>query len=192
MGGRPPTPAVVTVGCGTVPDLTNDQQTLALAIVAGLAVLSFLFAFVSLVKLRKARKEYMLLRGEHGERDILSAVGRAMRNMDALNKRQDALVAAHEEQKEVGRFALQRFALIRYDAFEDMGGRLSFSAAFLDDHGDGVVVTSINGRTETRTYAKPVTKLSSDHNLSDEERRAVAAAAEGADRGESRTAATSG
>jgi hypothetical protein len=174
-----------------VPDLTNDQLTLGLAIAGGVALLSFLFALVALMRLRKARKEYMLIRGDAGERDILSAVGRAMRNMDALNRRQDALTASQEEQRALGRYALQRFALIRYDAFEDMGGRLSFSAAILDDHGDGVVITSINGRTETRTYAKPVSNLTSEHNLSDEERRAVAAAAEGADRGESRAAVSS-
>ena len=47
-------------------------------------------------------------------------------------------------------------ALLRYDAFEDVGGRLSFSCAMLDDHGTGVVLTSINGRQETRVYAKPI------------------------------------
>ena len=173
-----------------MPDLTQDQLTIGLAIACGVALLAFLFSFVSLVRLRKARKEYMLIRGDAGERDILTAVGRAMRNMDALNKRQDALSAQQDQQGEVGRFALQRFALVRYDAFEDMGGRLSFSAALLDDHGDGVVITSINGRTETRTYAKPVTNLTSEHNLSDEERRAVESAARG-DRGESKAAVSS-
>ena len=174
-----------------MPDLTNDQMTLGLAIAGGVALLSFLFALIALMRLRKARKEYMLIRGEAGERDILSAVGRAMKNMDALNRRQDALTTSQEEQRALSRYALQRFALIRYDAFEDMGGRLSFSAALLDDHGDGVVITSINGRTETRTYAKPVSNLTSEHNLSDEERRAVAAAAEGSDRGESPAAVSS-
>ena len=52
--------------------------------------------------------------------------------------------------------ALRHVAVVRYDAFGDMGGRMSFSAALLDDAGDGLVLTSINGRTETRTYAKGV------------------------------------
>jgi hypothetical protein len=66
--------------------------------------------------------------------------------------------------------------MVRYDAFEDMGGRLSFSAALLDDHGDGIVLTSINGRTETRTYAKPILSTESEYNLSEEERAAIAGA----------------
>ena len=52
--------------------------------------------------------------------------------------------------------ALRHVAVVRYDAFGDMGGRMSFTAALLDDSGDGLVITSINGRTEARCYAKGV------------------------------------
>jgi hypothetical protein len=50
---------------------------------------------------------------------------------------------------------------------------LSFSCALLDDHGTGVVLTSINGRQETRVYAKPVTTSQSTYNLSREEEEAI-------------------
>ena len=63
--------------------------------------------------------------------------------------------------------------VVRYDAFGDMGGRLSFSAALLDDSGDGLVLTSINGRSETRTYAKALAGLQSEHTLSPEEQQAI-------------------
>jgi uncharacterized protein DUF4446 len=69
--------------------------------------------------------------------------------------------------------SLQRVGLVRYDAFEDMGGHLSFSAALLDANGDGLVITSINGRQDTRCYAKPVQSWSSRHNLSEEEEQAI-------------------
>jgi uncharacterized protein DUF4446 len=69
--------------------------------------------------------------------------------------------------------SIRRVALLRYDAFEDVGGRLSFSCAMLDEHGTGVVITSINGRQETRVYAKPVTARTSTYNLSAEEEEAI-------------------
>jgi hypothetical protein len=47
--------------------------------------------------------------------------------------------------------ALRHLAVVRYDAFGDMGGHLSWSMALLDDAGDGVVLTSIHGRSEART-----------------------------------------
>lgn len=75
--------------------------------------------------------------------------------------------------------ALSRVAVVRYDAFGDMGGRLSFSAALLDGQGDGLVLTSIHGRGESRTYAKGVTGGESETTLTPEERQAVAAARAG-------------
>lgn len=77
--------------------------------------------------------------------------------------------------------SIRKVGVVRFDAFEDMGGRLSFSAALLNGRGDGVVITSINGRQESRSYAKPVARGSSTHNLSDEEQQAIQEAL-GADR----------
>ncbi len=72
--------------------------------------------------------------------------------------------------------ALTRVAVVRYDAFGDLAGALSFSAALLDDAGNGLVLSSINGRSETRTYAKGVTAGASDAPLSPEEQEAIAEA----------------
>jgi uncharacterized protein YlxW (UPF0749 family) len=72
--------------------------------------------------------------------------------------------------------ALRHLSVVRYDAFGDMGGHLSWSAALLDDNGNGIVLTSIHGRSESRTYAKNVADWSSDQTLSPEEEEAVDAA----------------
>jgi hypothetical protein len=72
--------------------------------------------------------------------------------------------------------ALRHLSVVRYDAFGDMGGQLSWSAALLDDSGNGIVLTSIHGRSESRTYAKNVTDWSSDQTLSPEEDEAVSTA----------------
>ncbi len=169
-----------------MPDLTRDELTLALAILAGAVLLGLLLLLVLALRLKKVRREYVLLRGDGDEKDIIAAVARAMRRVEAIDKRVDGVVTSLQEHAATGRYALQRFGIVRYDAFEEMGGRLSFSAALLDDHGDGVLITSINGRTETRTYAKAVKQLTSEHNLSEEEREAIAAAMAGYGRGESR------
>lgn len=69
--------------------------------------------------------------------------------------------------------ALRHLSVVRYDAFGDMGGQLSWSAALLDDSGNGIVLTSIHGRSESRTYAKNVADWSSDQTLSPEEDDAI-------------------
>ena len=167
-----------------MPDLTIDQLTLALAVVGGVALLTFLVALVLALRIKKLRRDYAILRGEGDEKDVLAAVSRALKRVDATDRRIDGLVASQAEQGAVSRRALQRFGLVRYDAFEEMGGRLSFSAAILDDHGDGFVLSSINGRTETRTYAKRIQGLASEHHLSPEENAAIADAMSGVARSE--------
>lgn len=75
--------------------------------------------------------------------------------------------------------ALRHVAVVRYDAFGDMGGRMSFSAAVVDDTGDGMVISSIHARGESRTYAKGIVGGDSEVVLTPEERQALDAARTG-------------
>lgn len=72
--------------------------------------------------------------------------------------------------------ALRDLAIVHYDALREMSGRRSFSLAIINAVGDGVVVSSINGRTETRTYAKVVKNGRGVEVLSPEEDQALRAA----------------
>lgn len=69
--------------------------------------------------------------------------------------------------------SLRHLAVVRYDAFSDMGGHLSWSVALLDDDGGGVVLTSIHGRQDSRSYAKAVSGWVSEQLLSPEEESAI-------------------
>jgi hypothetical protein len=69
--------------------------------------------------------------------------------------------------------ALRDLAIVRYDALNEMTGQLSFSVALLNAAGDGVVLSSINSRSETRTYAKVVLGGGGTQPLSPEEEQAV-------------------
>ena len=107
-----------------------------------------------------------VLRLERAARAPLTAVGRGGADLAQQVAQLRADVAT----------SLRHVAVVRYDAFGDLAGRLSFSAALLDDAGDGIVLTSINGRSDTRTYAKGVSGGTSPHPLSPEEQEAVARA----------------
>ena len=72
--------------------------------------------------------------------------------------------------------ALRHLAVVRYDAFGDMGGHLSWTLALLDDSGNGVVLTSIHGRSDARTYAKNISGWKSEQQISPEEEEAIAVA----------------
>ncbi len=69
--------------------------------------------------------------------------------------------------------ALRHLSVVRYDAFGDVGGHLSWSLALLDDAGHGTVLTSIHGRSEARTYAKSIAGWTCEQQLSPEELEAI-------------------
>lgn len=156
-----------------------DDKTLEIVALAaaGTAALSLLVALALWLRLRRMRRAYTLLQGGGRGEDFVTLVGRHGTSVDELRAEVERL---RERVKAMNREiadSLRHVAVVRYDAFPDMGGRLSFSAALLDDDGDGLVLTSINGRSETRTYAKGVKAGRSDHQLSPEETQAIGFAA---------------
>lgn len=144
----------------------------AVALLLGVAVL------VLASKLRRlGRVQRRAFGGAEGE-DVLGALGR---HNDALGRLGDEVRhvdARLAELRDRVAGSVSKVGMVRYDAFEDMGGALSFSAALLDEHGTGLVISAINGRTETRCYAKPVDRERSEHNLSAEEAAAITTAVE--------------
>ena len=68
---------------------------------------------------------------------------------------------------------LQRVGMVRYDAFDDVGGEQSFSLALLDRESNGVILTSVYSRMDVRVYAKAIRGGKPSHSLSDEELRAL-------------------
>ena len=136
-------------------------------------LVGIVLAVVALVRYSRLHRAYGLLQVAEGRETIVDVMGRTMDEFSDLRDE----VAQLESNLTVTRrdlsAALRHVSVVRYDAFGDMGGRFSFSAALLDDHGDGLIVTSIHGRTETRTYLKGLEKGASDITLSPEEEQAI-------------------
>lgn len=134
--------------------MSDPQTTSALAL--AVAVAALVAAAAALVLMGRARAE---LRHVQSQRPVGSGDLAALRGDIAQ--------------------ALRHVAVVRYDAFGDMGGRLSFSAAVVDDRGDGLVFSSIHARGESRTYAKGIVGGGSDATLTPEEQQALASARTG-------------
>jgi hypothetical protein len=128
-------------------------------------------------RLRAVRRTYAtLLAGGAGGEDLLAAVARQVEATERLRGKLNLVGRETAQLRQRVSNLVGTVGLTRYDAFPEVGGHLSWSAAFLDEAGDGVVLSAINGRSETRSYAKPVRGGRSGHNLSDEERAAIAMA----------------
>ena len=168
-------------------------------VLAYVALVAAYFALRTLAKLRRASAA--LSRGARGEKRRESLVEAAERQaaMSAVLNEEVASLRALVEQStaaveqtrgyvdqrcaeaiaelkaeagnEVG--ALRHIALVRYDAFSEMSGRMSFSLAMLDDSGHGVTISAICGNSDTRVYAKGISAGRGEHELSPEEQQAV-------------------
>jgi hypothetical protein len=175
----PRTPNVVLpvqkVPRSLVSSLNLDPDAVALtAIAAGVvALVALVLAIVLAVKLRRMRRQYLALQDGGDGESFVEAVARKVAEVERLRADVSGLDDDVKGLRVDLADAIRHVAVVRYDAFNDMGGRMSFSAALLDDAGDGVVISSINGRTETRTYAKGVKAGSSDAELSPEEVQAI-------------------
>lgn len=150
-----------------------------LAVVAlGVAILALAIAVGAQLRLSGARARYRVLWS--GDRKDVAAVlsdqsGEIARLREETESARAQLSATAAD---VGQ-SLRHVAVVRYDAFGDLGGRLSFSTAIVDDRGDGLVLSSIQARGESRTYAKGVVDGDSDVTLTPEEQQALAAARTG-------------
>ena len=152
----------------------------ALVVVAlVLALIATILAASALVSFRRMRRELVLLQADDEAPSFVSAVARQADQVRAMRGEVDDLAVLLAKTRTELADALRHVSVVRYDAFGDMGGRLSFSAAMLDDGGDGLVLTAIHGRTETRSYIKGVKGGQSEASLSPEEQQAVSYALRG-------------
>ena len=154
--------------------LQHPQQVVY--VVSGLILLIFILAAFYINLLLKVNKLQRLYR-----QMMQGATGTSLEEMLLTHVREvKGTVAAVERlQSEMGRLevalrsCLQKAGLVRFNAFEDTGSDLSFSLALLDGHNNGIVMSSLYGRNESRMYAKPVVNLQSTYVLSMEEQKAI-------------------
>lgn len=155
------------------PALGQDTLTWLVLLALALGGLGLLLGLLAQLRLRAVRRSFSLLQGQGRTEDFVSAVERKVAEVERLRIEVAGARADLASTRADVEDAIRHVAVVRYDAFGDMGGRLSFSTALLDDAGDGLVLTAINGRSETRLYAKGVKAGASEQQLSPEEAQAI-------------------
>jgi hypothetical protein len=153
-----------------------NSSTAALLAVIGTSAggVGLLVGILAHLRLRRLRRDLAVLQDGEDAESFLAAAARQVEHIARLRAELSSVEGRMHDLRADVADALRHVAVVRYDAFRDMGGRMSFSAALLDDAGDGLVITAIHGRAETRSYAKGVKGGTSDQQLSPEERQAIA------------------
>lgn len=158
-----------------------DNLAIALGIMAALLLLILILLIVQSIRLGRAVSAYRALLRESGSRG--SSLGEVLdahvAQVDRTSARLDELNRLHEYLEARSRGSLQHIGMVRFNPFDDTGSDQSFAIALLDDRRDGIVLSSLHGRANTRLFAKPVEAGSSKHTLSAEESEAIRIAVEG-------------
>ncbi|MBC8064738.1 MAG: DUF4446 family protein [Chlorobia bacterium] len=149
----------------------NSPQAILLLFVLSLALgIAFFLQSRKIKRLNSRWKDLMDgVKGENLERLLYDHLRERMQiqtQIDGLGERVLIL-----EDKMTG--AKRHLGLVKYDAFEDVGGSQSFALAIYDDRGDGALLTSLIGRSDCRVYSKPLMAGKSERSLSQEEQRAI-------------------
>ncbi len=146
---------------------------LAALAVALLALLIYHMAVVrpALAHIRSLVETHdSLIGGGAGASGRLDAIEAALAGGQASSERVAGRVS---ELERLARTDIAHVGFVRYDAFDDTGSELSYALALLNRQGDGIVISSIYSRTDTRTYGKAVQAYKPAVNASDEELLAI-------------------
>ena len=86
-----------------------------------------------------------------------------------MDKKVDELESEIKTTKDKFAFTFQKIGFVKYNAFENIGNDLSFALTLLDGNNNGVCISSIYGRSESRIFSKPIVRGKSVASLSQEE-----------------------
>lgn len=97
-----------------------------------------------------------------------------LKDMNIAKKDIDNLKLYCDKIQKEGFLHIQKIGLVRFNPFKDTGGDQSFILSLVDGNDTGVIISALYARTGTRWYAKRVVRgKSADHELSDEEKKAL-------------------
>ena len=152
--------------------IINMINEYSIFIIIGLAVITLLLFIITMILLssvKKLEKKYRKMMRGVNNKNLEQALNDNLDNIEkALVKSQEAIDECKNISEEL-KGCVNKVAIMRYKAFEDVGSDLSFSIAILDSYNDGVIITGIYSRHDSTTYAKPIDKGISRYDLSEEE-----------------------
>ena len=152
--------------------IINMINEYSIFIIIGLAIITlllFIITIVLLASVKKFEKKYRKMMRGVNNKNLEQMLSDNLDNIEkALNKSQEAVDECKNISQEL-KGCVNKVAIMRYKAFEDVGSDLSFSIAILDSYNDGVIITGIYSRHDSTTYAKPIDKGISRYDLSEEE-----------------------
>ncbi|MGN0335914.1 MAG: DUF4446 family protein [Lachnospiraceae bacterium] len=155
--------------------LENNMEFVLIGVaVAALILLTlFIITIVNLVQIKKLKKKYAKFMTGSDAQTLEDTIAKHLNEIDGLissNAVNEKNIAQLTNQIQ---FAFQKVGLVKYDAFQEMGGKLSFSLCLLNEKEDGFIINAMHSREGCYTYIKEIIAGNCVIILSDEEKEAL-------------------
>lgn len=161
----------ITIKLTIIKPYMNTQ--LILIIISGIAIV---LLSVGIFLVANVKKQFRLFTAGANGASLESTMQKLLANQQSLEQHHGELAqfvtSIHHRVTESHR----GFAMIKYNAFDRVGGNQSFSCAILDEKGTGMVLSSLYSRERSNVFAKPIINFSCEHELTNEERQVLATA----------------
>ena len=145
-------------------------------IIALFALMVVLFVYVLTLQKKQVlldKKYRSMMRGGKGAKTLDEALENKMESLNSIKDSNDAI---NERMTRIDRnmgSSYKKLGIIKYDAFKEMGGKLSFAICLLNDRNDGFIMNSIHSKDGCYNYVKEIIKGESFLPLGDEEAEAL-------------------
>ena len=154
-------------------DAIGIDPGIILIFVLGVLLIVLVYMIKISMKMSRFIKKYkMFMRGMDGA-SLERAFAARFNQMDLLEENSRNHMEEIRKIKEVQNITLNKVAIVKYDAFKEMGGKLSFALAMLDKENNGFVMNAIHSSDGCYTYVKEIVKGESYVVLGEEEKEAL-------------------
>ena len=150
--------------------IDSDYIIIALAVIM---LIMLILLIVNIVQISTLKKRYNVFMTGKDAKNLESVLIERLEQVDGLLKANKANEDSIKEILRATKFSFQKIGLVKYDAFNEMGGKLSFSLALLNETNDGFVLNAVHSREGCYTYMKEIIAGNSVIILCQEEKEAL-------------------
>ncbi|MCK4259416.1 MAG: DUF4446 family protein [Halanaerobiales bacterium] len=154
-------------------DFIPVDQTLPFLIQTLLIVVLAIVIIVTFLRTSKLTKIIKKVTHNQDGMSIEAIIHQYYSKIDSIQKNQQEIMKEQAQIVEILKNCFSKSGIVRFNPFDQVGGDQSFVIALLDQEGNGIVMSSLYGRNQSRFYGKPIVNGKSSYTLSDEEKKAI-------------------
>ncbi len=129
--------------------------------------------FLQNLKIKRLMNRYESFMNGKDAENLADAIEENFKQMNEIQEDYEATKQDIDETLQRMKSTFHKIGIVKYDAFKEMGGNLSFTLCLLDDVNTGFILNTMHGRDSSYTYVKEIIKGEAYATLGEEEKEAL-------------------